>query len=344
MRKSALVSIIIPTYGGNIKLKRAIESALEQTYENIEIIVVDDNPPDSCERKRTENLMGMFKEKKNIHYIKHIENLNGAAARNTGIMNSKGEYITFLDDDDYFFPNRVEASVLALSKNPQTDIVFGDVIITGKNRIVTRLKVSVPEDVKKCIWNRSFSWGSGSNLFFSRKSIQKIGMFDIKFNRLQDVEYMLRFFEVFQAVSVSEVFIVKDSDGHNVPQYTKLKEMVELLESKFSHQLSRMNMEERKNAKLAYEKICIKAAIMNGTEADMYSEYETLAQLDNSAAEYKTKIKNYKLIRAKVFVFSKVRNFYVAKYLLSMQGECKARKILNSKEIKYIHSRYVWEE
>ena len=101
-----LVSVIITTYGGSKTLKRAINSILAQTYKNIEIIIVDDNDPNSLERKHTENIISNF-DACTIKYIKHSKNLNGAVARNTGINASNGKYICFLDDDYFYLPNRV---------------------------------------------------------------------------------------------------------------------------------------------------------------------------------------------------------------------------------------------
>ena len=91
------VSIIIPTYKNRGGLTTSVDSAIRQTYQNIEVIIVDDNPPDSEERHFTEQIMEGYLADPRVRYIKHAENKNGAAARNTGINSSTGEYIAFLD-------------------------------------------------------------------------------------------------------------------------------------------------------------------------------------------------------------------------------------------------------
>ena len=111
-----LVSIIIPTYKRNEKLKKAIESILKQTYQNIEIIVVDDNNPNTEYRKKNEILMQSYIKNSKVKYIKHEKNKNGAAARNTGINAANGKYIGFLDDDDEFLPTKIEKQVDVLEK------------------------------------------------------------------------------------------------------------------------------------------------------------------------------------------------------------------------------------
>src|SRR5690625_2563800 len=97
-----LVSVIIPTYKRPHMLARAIESVLNQTYINIEIIIVDDNSIESSYRKETIEFMRRYSEYNNILYVKHKENKGGSVARNTGIAIAKGKFVTFLDDDDEY--------------------------------------------------------------------------------------------------------------------------------------------------------------------------------------------------------------------------------------------------
>ena len=112
-QKNPLVSVIIPTYKRPDMLGRAINSVLNQTYKNIEIIVVDDNDEDSEYRKETEEFMNQYSDIDNLVYLKHKFNRGGGPARNTGIENSMGEYIAFLDDDDEFLPQKIELQVEA---------------------------------------------------------------------------------------------------------------------------------------------------------------------------------------------------------------------------------------
>ena len=117
-----LVSIIIPTYKGNSFLGRAVSSALLQTYSNVEVIVVDDNNPETMERFETERVMDSFKDNTKVKYIKHERNRNGSAARNTGVRFSHGEYVAFLDDDDEYMPSKIESMV---SKMETLSMVWG---------------------------------------------------------------------------------------------------------------------------------------------------------------------------------------------------------------------------
>lgn len=91
-----LVSVIIPTYSRPVNLKRAINSVLNQSYNNIEIIVVDDNGDGTYNQIRTEKEINEYMSLNNFRYLKHNKNRNGAAARNTGIKTQKENILLFL--------------------------------------------------------------------------------------------------------------------------------------------------------------------------------------------------------------------------------------------------------
>lgn len=137
--KDILVSVVIPTYSRNTTLERAINSALEQTHENIEILVVDDNPSDSEWRASTEKLMKKFSDNEKVVYVQNVQNLGGSGARNEGIKRAKGEYVAFLDDDDEYFPERIEKqlNLFLTSNNDKLALVFCDAVMTyGRDEIV----------------------------------------------------------------------------------------------------------------------------------------------------------------------------------------------------------------
>ena len=99
-KNQSKVSVIIPTYNRAYLISRAINSVLNQTYQDFEIIIVDDGSTDN-----TEEVIKEFQEKdERIKYIRHKNNKGEAAARNTGIKAAKNEYISFQDSDDESFP------------------------------------------------------------------------------------------------------------------------------------------------------------------------------------------------------------------------------------------------
>ena len=103
-----LVSVIVPTYNRPKMLVPTIQSILEQTYKDHEIIVIND-----CSLE-VENIVALLNSRQNITYVRHGRNRGLAAARNTGIKLARGKYLAYLDDDDLFYPNHLETLVTFL--------------------------------------------------------------------------------------------------------------------------------------------------------------------------------------------------------------------------------------
>ena len=111
-----MITVVTPTYNRVEYLGKAIDSVLSQTYSDFELIIVDDNPVDSDARKKTEELVGNYSDAR-IRYLKNPMNLGGAASRNRGIDEAKGNYIAFLDDDDMYLPDRLEVQYKKMVEN-----------------------------------------------------------------------------------------------------------------------------------------------------------------------------------------------------------------------------------
>lgn len=111
-----LVSVVVPTYERSAMLLRALDSVNSQTYSPIEVIVVDDNGIGSEQQLETEKRVASFHPRPGVavKYIPRVKNGGGAAARNTGIEVSDGDYVGFLDDDDEFLPQKIELQVRVL--------------------------------------------------------------------------------------------------------------------------------------------------------------------------------------------------------------------------------------
>lgn len=108
-----LVSVVIPSYKRHRGLvERAVSSVLQQTYQNVEVVLVDDNAKEGLEdyRRELEELVRDLNSDK-IVFIQNECNLGGSEARNVGIEKARGEYITFLDDDDEYLPLKVEKQI-----------------------------------------------------------------------------------------------------------------------------------------------------------------------------------------------------------------------------------------
>lgn len=113
-----MVSIVIPTYNTGEYIQYTLESVFKQTYEDFEVIVVDDGSTDD-----TKEVLQVYMER--IRYI-YQENSGRSEARNTGIKAAKGKYVAFLDSDDLWTPGKLETQIDILEKNHDIDFLFGD--------------------------------------------------------------------------------------------------------------------------------------------------------------------------------------------------------------------------
>jgi teichuronic acid biosynthesis glycosyltransferase TuaG len=102
-----LVSVVIPAYKCEKYIAEALESAINQTYKNIEIIIVNDCSPDNCESV----ILEYMEKDKRIRYLKNNENLGVASSRNKGVKASEGEYVAFLDSDDVWSLDKIEKQI-----------------------------------------------------------------------------------------------------------------------------------------------------------------------------------------------------------------------------------------
>lgn len=241
--KTALVSIIITTYHNEIYLPRAIESCLHQSYPEIEIIVVDDNPPDSLARAATEKIMHGYPQ---VTYLKHPENRNGAAARNTGIRAAKGNYIAFLDNDDLYFSDHIAACVTALETHPECGCVLCDVVKICRGLCWDRIQASEGDLIRNLLFSET-ALGTGSNLFVRAELVHELQGFDESFLRHQDLEFGLRLFSITQGYCLRNVQIVKEMDGYsNAPDFDKFLNTKKQLWKKFDITISSLSEEEKR--------------------------------------------------------------------------------------------------
>lgn len=214
-----LVSVIIPTYGGHDSICRAIDSALNQTYPNVEILVVDDNGLGSTAQERTQKLLEPYLNEKRFQYICHAVNKNGAAARNTGFSHSSGDYITLLDDDDCYLPNKIRSQVDALEKAGED---YGMAYCAYDRfrcdgTFYKHETAGESGDLLKTILLHEKSLTS-SSLMVRRNVWEQMGGFDESFRRHQDWEFIARVASCFLVVGVNETGMKKYLEFRNAPQ------------------------------------------------------------------------------------------------------------------------------
>lgn len=213
-----LVSIIIPTYKGSDKICNAVDSVLKQTYENIEIIVVDDNGKGTDEQKLTELKMNKYSGNKKVKYLTHEVNINGSAARNTGIRASKGEFLGFLDDDDVFLPEKTEKEVrLFNSLDESYGMVFGSFVERMNDSCSRTILADNTEDfLFRYLCNEIIA--CSSTVMIRRNVLEKVVEWDESFKRHQDLEFFARVASNYKVACVNDLCIEKFKLDRNMPK------------------------------------------------------------------------------------------------------------------------------
>jgi glycosyltransferase involved in cell wall biosynthesis len=190
MEKEPLVSVIIPTFNRNFFLEKTLESVKNQSFKNLEAIVVNDGGSiDDCKTVCS---------KYDFVRLINIQNTGGPAKpRNVGIQNAKGEYLCFLDDDDLFHPDKLKIQVKILDENYNFGLAHSYCCCIDENDFNLELEIGRPKNnikhgyvVKSMIGN----WTLMTSSVMIRKSIvEKVGFFNESMPAAgEDVEYWTR--------------------------------------------------------------------------------------------------------------------------------------------------------
>ena len=249
------VSVVIPTYKRTEDITRALDSVLSQTIDSFEVIVVDDNGIGTEYGLKTEEAMRRYSNDKRVIYIQHDVNKNGSAARNTGIKASKGKYISFLDDDDVYLPERLEKMCKKMdSLDDSWGACYTGYVKHQPNGKEQYSAETVEGDVFVQALMRSFYIGTGSNLFFRRSVIEDIGLFDETFKRNQDLEYIVRVLKKYKIAYVDGVLVEKFHDIRTV--HLTLEQSIErenTFREKFKHHLEELPQKSRREITIMWD-------------------------------------------------------------------------------------------
>lgn len=187
---SGMVSCVIPSYKRCETVTRAVKSVLNQTYSNIEVLVVDDNEPNDEYSLALQKALEIFKNNDKVRYIQQKVHRNGAVARNIGIREAKGEYVAFLDDDDEWCTEKISKQVEILKKNPEIGTVTCLWSIYKKGEILRKCNSYTADNIQFKIFLREVAVYT-STVLMRKNSILKYGGFDEELLRHQDLQFLI---------------------------------------------------------------------------------------------------------------------------------------------------------
>ncbi|MGZ0043297.1 glycosyltransferase [Paenibacillus ottowii] len=207
-----LVSIIIPVYNGENYLREAIDSALAQTYTNIEVIVVNDG---SSDHGATEKIVVSYGNK--VRYFSK-ENGGVATALNLAIREMKGEYFSWLSHDDMYYPNKVERQIRALyEQGDMTAIVHSAYnLLDAKTQTVTNVVQSnmySEEQLRNSVFPVLQGLIHGCSLLIHKSHFNRVGNFNEKLITTQDYDLWFRMMRYQKTIYLSEPLVLARIHG-----------------------------------------------------------------------------------------------------------------------------------
>ena len=220
MKNCPKVSIIIPTYNRAHPLKRAIQSVLNQTYQDFEVIVVDDGSTDN-----TEAVVKNLNDER-VRYKRHKKKKGVSATRNTGIASARGEYIAFQDSDDIWLPEKLERQMKLFTHAPsRVGVVYTAFWLIRKDRrnYIPLPKVSKREgDIHKELLNGNFI--TPQSAVIRKECFEVSGLFDEKLPSLNDWDLWIRISKNWELKFIGEplVLVYRTSDSISVKQNTSI--------------------------------------------------------------------------------------------------------------------------
>jgi glycosyltransferase involved in cell wall biosynthesis len=249
-----LIDVILPTFNRAYCLKRTIDSVLSQTYQELNLYVIDDGSTDE-----TRNLISQYQNESMVRYF-FQDNKGVSAARNCGIQQGQAEWVAFVDSDDEWLPHKLETQVDFIKKNPNYRFVHSDEIWMRND-----VRVNPKKKFDKShhdLFRRSLEMCliSPSTVVIKKELCLQHGLFNENFIVCEDYDLWLKILATEEVGFISE-FLIKKYGGHSdqlSTQYTamdfwRIRSMVSLLGNKLvtdEVKRSQIKVEIRKKAEI----------------------------------------------------------------------------------------------
>jgi len=321
MDNSYLVSVIIPCYNCEKYIAEAIESILNQSYNNIELIIVDD-----CSVDNSPIIIKNYLNNKNVVYLENSTNSGVSYSINVGIKIAKGEYIARMDADDISHPLRIQKQVDVMLSNPNYSVIGTNVkVIDGEGNVMFYYNAPFTDnEIRKAFSYTSPIW-SGSQMWRKNKCYE-VGLFDELIPGCEDLEFTLRLLTSGKSMNIQEYLYTyrKNVSGESNVTPNYLFERITLAREVFSIKVNN----ERRKLNDIYQKFknhYVLSKIQNkhshNNDVIYYYNYTNFLF---SLFYYKKNIARRYLIRAlniNLYKFNNIKMlllFYSPKYLLNI--------------------------
>ena len=189
MNSAPLVSIIMPVYNRASFLEVAIKSIINQSYQNWELIIIDDASTDS-----SQNIIKNFiRQEPRIKLLKNSTNQHIVYSRNKGLKKAQGKYIAFLDSDDRALPERLERQVNFMENNPKVGVCGSAVELINTTGKILKVRSYPEKDAEIRVAFFFFNPILQSTAIVRKECFDKLGFFDDQFRNAEDLNIWFRF-------------------------------------------------------------------------------------------------------------------------------------------------------
>ena len=220
-----MISVVIPSFNRAHIISNSIKSVLDQTYRDIEVIVVDDGSTDNTK----EAVLSIDDDR--VKYI-YQENQGACVARNLGISVAKGEYIAFQDSDDEWLPDKLVKQSAVLDEHPNVDIVCCKTLC---KKLDGSEFISLKDRSEGIISNDVGPYGISTQTLLVRRNVFKDVLFDANVTRYQDLDFLLCAIKKHQLYCVSECLVLRYHENDSISTHSeRVYKMAEYFQKKHS--------------------------------------------------------------------------------------------------------------
>ena len=231
-----IVSVIIPTYNRAHLIDKAINSVLSQTYQDYEIIVVDDASTDN-----TKEVVKDFTDSR-ISYIFHTNNLDISAARNSGIKASQGKYIALLDSDDEWLPEKLDKQINKFEKESlKIGVIYtGSYYIDEKGNQIRKVHVPIKEGYIYEDLLRAGGYLCLSSTLIKRECFKKVGLFDENLPPCEDLDMWIRIAKYYKFSYIKDLLVATRIHNNQITNDSEaLIEGIKKIQVKYNKELGK---------------------------------------------------------------------------------------------------------
>lgn len=191
---NSIVSCVIPSYKRADTLRRAIDSVLAQTYEELEVLVVDDNIAGDEYCASLRQIIDEYKEDSRVRLVTQPMHINGAEARNAGVRAAHGDYIAFLDDDDEWLPTKIENQMKVMLSDNTIDGIAGGATLWAGGKEVSKWQPKKISEIglQQKVLIREVRFAT-STFLCKKKAFEEMQGFNPSLKRSQDLQLFADF-------------------------------------------------------------------------------------------------------------------------------------------------------